>query len=193
MFPYKQLLLAVLVWAGLLSIGLAKSLYDPSNFKPLHADKKALYVGDAITILIFESTQATASAGEGSNGDFSFAGAANVDERNWRAGVNLGSSDAGDASTIRNGFVRAQITARVTALDEYGALQIEGSQQITINDEAQTIAISGKVRPDDISADNTVPSFRILDAAIAIDGEGSVSAGKNTNVFGRLAKWLGLQ
>lgn len=185
----RYLSLLLLLWFT--NSTLATSLYDPNKYVPLHADKRAHHVGDALTILIFENTQATASAGDGSNGEFSFSGGAAIDDRNWNAGLNLGSRDAGDASTIRNGFVRAQITTRVVAIDKYGDLSISGSQEIVVNEETQLIDISGTVRPDDISADNTVPSFRIIDARLKIDGEGSVSSGKDENMFARLAKWLG--
>jgi flagellar L-ring protein precursor FlgH len=155
------------------SFASATSLFDEKEYE-------ALYV------------EANSSAGQGSQGDFSFSGDANVDDRNWAAGVNLGSSNNGDAATNRNGFVRAQLTAIVVEKDEYGGLIIEGNQKITVNDETQTVRVKGRVRPEDVTTDNTVASFRLQNAEISIDGDGSVSKGKNSNVFKRFAKWLGL-
>jgi flagellar L-ring protein precursor FlgH len=193
MFQSKKLhLLITLVVCMTASFASATSLFDEKEYEALYADKNAVKVGDGITILIFENVEANSSAGQGSQGDFSFSGDANVDDRNWAAGVNLGSSNNGDAATNRNGFVRAQLTAIVVEKDEYGGLIIEGNQKITVNDETQTVRVKGRVRPEDVTTDNTVASFRLQNAEISIDGDGSVSKGKNSNVFKRFAKWLGL-
>ncbi|UAA37597.1 flagellar basal body L-ring protein FlgH [Paraneptunicella aestuarii] len=170
---------------------MAGSLYDANRFQALYEDKKAYRVGDGITILIYENAQATSSAGEGSSGDFALAGTASVDERNWGAGINLGAGNDGEASTNRNGFLKAQITAVVTHIDENHNLFIEGTQTVSINEEAQVIKIKGKVRKEDVSAANTVPSFRIQNAEISIDGDGSVTEGKNSNLLARFINWLG--
>ncbi len=170
---------------------IANSLYDAKRFQALHEDKKAYRVGDGITILIFENAQATSSAGEGSSGDFILSGTASVDERNWNTGLNLGTGNDGEASTNRNGFLKAQITAVVTHIDSNNNLFIEGTQTVSINEESQVIKIVGKVRAEDISNTNTVPSFRIQNAEISIDGDGSVTNGKSSNFLTRFVKWLG--
>lgn len=167
------------------------SLYNASNYQALHEDKKAYRVGDSITILIFENAQANSSAGEGSRSDFLFAGGASVDERNWSAGLNLNAANDGEASTNRNGFVKAQITVAVIGIDHQNMLIVEGEQHVTVNEESQIIQVAGKVRPEDVSSHNTVPSFRIQNAQISIDGDGSVSNGKNSNLLTRLVTWLG--
>ena len=170
---------------------MAQSLFDSVRFTALHADKKAYFVGDSLTILVYQSVQANSSAGEGSRGEFRFNGGASVDERNWDAGVNIGSENSGDAATNREGFVRAQLTAVVVATGPSGLLHVEGTQKITVNEEQQTISVKGIVRPEDISAENTIASFRVQNAEISINGNGEVTTGKNGNVFTRLIEWLG--
>lgn len=169
----------------------AHSLFDANQYQALHEDKKAYRVGDGITILIFENAQATSSAGEGSSGEFMLSGNASVDERNWNTGLNLGSGNDGEASTNRNGFLKAQITAVVTHIDSNNNLFIEGKQTVSINEESQVIKIQGRVRVEDVSNANTVPSYRIQNAEISIDGDGSVTNGKNSNLLARFVKWLG--
>ncbi|MFX4717489.1 flagellar basal body L-ring protein FlgH, partial [Acinetobacter baumannii] len=63
---------------------------------------------------------------------------------------------------------------------------------ITINDEKQQIRLTGLVRPDDISYDNTVLSFRLADAQIDIVGDGVVTNAQKQNIFYRFFKWLGV-
>jgi flagellar L-ring protein precursor FlgH len=171
---------------------LAESLYNEKNYESLVEDNKASKVGDSITIVVYENSQAGTSAGEGSSSDFRLSGAANVDERNWNTGVSLGAGNKGNAETKRNGFIKAQLTVMVVAIDEYGGLIVEGKQEITINDEIQQINIKGRVRPTDIQSNNVIPSFRLQDAQIGIDGEGSVSSDKSKNIIVRFFHWLGL-
>lgn len=190
MFQFKkglQLFVVLLISVN----AVAQSLYDESRFTALHADKRAQFVGDSITLLVYQAVQANSSAGEGSRGDFRFSGGATVDERNWDGSVNLGSTSSGDAATNREGFVRAQLTAVIVATESSGLLHIEGKQTITVNEEKQTITVKGTIRPEDISAQNTVPSFRVQNAEIAINGSGEVTSGKNGNVFTRFIEWLG--
>jgi flagellar L-ring protein precursor FlgH len=56
----------------------------------------------------------------------------------------------------------------------YRNLVINGSRRIVINQEEQTIKISGVVRPSDIQADNSVYSYNISDATILMEGNGLV-------------------
>lgn len=167
------------------------SLYDPKSFNALHEDKTAHRIGDPLTVLIFERTQASASAGDGSQSDLFLGGDASINEKNWDAGLNFGAGNASDASTNRNGFIRAQLTARIIEIDQFGALIVRGSQTITINDEIQKVTIEGKVRVEDISSENTIPSFRILDADIAVDGSGSVAEGSHKSLLSRIATFFG--
>lgn len=169
----------------------AQSLYDEAKFKALHADKKAVDIGDGITVLVYQNVQATSSAGEVSEGQFGFNGGASVDDRSWNSGVSIGSSNEGNAGTNRNGFVRAQLTAVVVGKKDNDTLIIEGTQKITVNEEQQIITIKGNVRLEDVSNNNMVPSFRVQNAEIVIEGEGEVTSGKNGNVFTRFIEWLG--
>ena len=171
---------------------MGQSLFDPQSFRSMVADKKAFAPGDSITVLIYENAQAGSSAGEGNKGDFSFTGNAGVDDKRWSAGVGVGSQNNKDAATNRKGYIRAQLTAVVTEVNGQNHLLIKGQQKIRINKEEQTISIVGVIRPQDISGDNTIPSFRIQNAQISIDGQGSVTSGKDGNVLSQFFSWLGL-
>ena len=71
-----------------------------------------------------------------------------------------------------------------------GLLRVSGEQMLTVNDEQQQIRISGLVRPDDISYDNTVLSFRLADAQIDIIGDGVVTDAQKQNIIFKFFKWL---
>ena len=48
-------------------------------------------------------------------------------------------------------------------------------QLIVLNNEKQRILLTGIVRPDDLAADNTVPSWRVAGANIQLVGKGMLS------------------
>jgi flagellar L-ring protein precursor FlgH len=86
----------------------------------------------------------------------------------------------------------AQIPARVVRVLDNGSLVIEGRRAIVVNDETQILTISGVVRPEDISAANTVHSSQIADAEIQMTGRGVLSEAQRPGLLYRLLDWLRL-
>ena len=52
---------------------------------------------------------------------------------------------------------------------------ILGQKELTLNNGKEYIRVSGIVRPEDISAGNTVSSNRLADAQISYTGAGAVA------------------
>ena len=77
----------------------------------------------------------------------------------------------------------------VTVHDVYpnGVLLVKGEKWLTLNQGDEYIRISGLIRPQDISSDNTVPSTKLADARIAYSGTGVVN---DTNVMGWMSKFF---
>ncbi len=73
-----------------------------------------------------------------------------------------------------------------------GDLEIEGAQVLKINGERTNIRIAGRVRPADITADNSVLSTRVANATIDYDGAGMVSNGAKGGVVERIFSALHL-
>ena len=161
--------------------GSQTNTYDPfSNFISPYADHKAQRVGDIVTIIITESSSASKSSAtktskkSGSNSslsEFFGLGAANLP---MKMGVDAGSDYSGSGSTTRSGTMEAKISASVKQVLPNGNLVLEGNRQVTVNDDIQTITISGVVRPQDIMADNSVLSMYMADAKIEYAGEGPI-------------------
>jgi len=68
-------------------------------------------------------------------------------------------------------------------------LKIEGKRTTKVNGETQTIIIQGVVRPVDVSPNNSIYSYNILDLTLFIEGDGSVS---KTTEPGLITKFLRL-
>lgn len=173
--------------------GGATSLYNQDNYKELTADRRALRVGDTVTVIVMESAHASASAGEADESNFGFNAQAGANDKAWRYGIGVNSATEGSASTQRRGLIRAQITVVVVGVDSNQNLIVRGQQSLTIDGEEQKIEIAGRARRSDITSNNTLISSRLFDAKISLVGQGSVTKGADEGVFAKLFKWLGIK
>jgi len=197
----KNKILISLLIGGLLSPLLsAESFYDKSSFRPLVADNRAHQIGDNLTVLIVESTQAGTRAGTGSssafdsNFDISAGSYDSVEQSKVGAAAGLGyDRDSKDsANTSREGHFSGQLAVRVVDIDEHGMMSVVGMQSLTVNGERQLVRVSGLVRVMDVRADNTVLSTRMSDAQIEFNGKGAVSDGQEPNIFSKFFNIFGL-
>lgn len=170
----------------------AKSLYEPSSFRSLAADRRAHGVGDTLTIIVLETAQAESKAGTGAGSSFDMSANTSDSISQHNVGVGIDGNSDSTGRTARQGQLRAQLTVRVTNVDKQGQLTVHGEQSIVINGEQQRISIFGKLRSDDIAANNTVLSTRLSEAKIEFTGDGVVSENQNMNVFYRIFNWLGI-
>ena len=81
----------------------------------------------------------------------------------------------GQGTTSRGTTITATVTAEVTAVLPNGNLVVQGDKEIMVNSEKQIITVRGIVRPDDLSAVNSVPSDRVARMEILVNGKGVVN------------------
>jgi flagellar L-ring protein FlgH len=93
-------------------------------------------------------------------------------------GADLSTSVAGANTTAGQGDIKRtetvvmNVAATVITVLPNSNLEIAGSQEIRLNNEMRQLQIRGIVRPEDIRADNTIPSEKIADARIEYGGRG---------------------
>lgn len=170
----------------------AENLFDPDNYQALTSDKKAYRAGDLLTVIVIESAKAESSAGTGTESGVGFSGGVSDSISNHNVGVNVTGSASGDAKTTRKGALTTTLTVRVIDKLPNGVLKVKGEQTLLINDENQTIYLSGEIREVDIAADNTVLSSRLGNARIEFDGDGIISDAQKAGIISRFFRWLGL-
>ena len=140
---------------------------------------KAIQEGDALTILIIEDTEAnngaTTETSRSSELSAGLKGSGGSKSTEISGGISSGNTFSGKGSTTRSEKIRSKLSARVTGVDEFGNLQIEGTRTTKVNGENQKISIKGSVRPVDVMNNNSVYSYNILDLTLLIDGDGTVS------------------
>lgn len=100
------------------------------------------------------------------------------------------SSSAGSGAATTNSQFAATLSVVVTEVDANGNLHVEGSRFIRVNKETQKMTLTGTVRQDDVTLDNTVPSEKIANADIKADGKGAVADKTRRSFIGRILDWL---
>jgi flagellar L-ring protein FlgH len=149
----------------------------------LFRDLKARNVNDVVTILVSESTQAVASAdASNARSTSATAGFTNlfgaeklIKEIPTLVSGNSDSKFTGSGSTSRATTLSTTLTARVTDVLPNGYLVVEGKREIRVNNENQSVILTGIVRPNDISKSNMVPSSAVAQMSVYVQGKGSVS------------------
>lgn len=159
------------------------------------SDNKANEKGDAVTIIVLESSQASNNAetrtGRNSEIGLGFSGGVGTSEfPKTNIDLGTGNSFSGSGSTKTTGVVRTKISAMVDSVLANGNMVIIGSRKIVINGEEQLVSIKGIVRPSDIAADNSVLSYNISDAEIIFEGSGMIDSSQKPGWLTKLFHWL---
>lgn len=171
----------------------AESLFDEASYRPLAAAHRAHRVGDNLTILVVENATASASADTTANKDGALTGSIlNTTGIDLRAGLEIVEDFKGGGRVQRAGKLVAQITVTVQDISPNGELHVRGEQTIDVNNETQSISVEGRVRPEDIAANNTVLSTRLSNAHISYIGDGVLGEKQRPGIIWRFLSWLGL-
>lgn len=84
-------------------------------------------------------------------------------------------SDTKGTGTIqRQDIVTTQVAVMVMQMLPNGNMVIEGKQELTMNQDVREVGVRGVIRPQDISADNTIDSTQIAEARITYTGRGQL-------------------
>lgn len=149
----------------------------------LFSDFKARFVNDVVTIRVVETTQADVSANNKNSKDTSATSGFDAMfglEKKIKELPNLvsgkgSSSFVGKGSTTRATTLQTALTARVIDVLPNGNLVVEGMREVRVNNENQTVYLTGVVRPEDISRGNVVASSAVAQMVVRVHGRGAVS------------------
>ncbi len=161
----------------------AGSLWTPNaQFADLGRDLKASQVNDLVTILVTEQASAVSSGASKSqrksSASHSVSSLAGITKKTGPlanlANVSGDQELDGSGTTSRDTSITTSMSARVTRVLPNGYLMLEGSKLVQINSEYQTVTVRGVVRPADLASDNSVPSNRLAQMEIQLNGKGVV-------------------
>lgn len=176
------------------------SIYADQQSMELFADPRAHRTGDILTITLVEATQASKKAATStSKKNGNTITSPTLLGQGLRIGGNtanssLASNNAfdGDGSSSQSNQLSGEITVTVSRRLSNGALMVQGEKWLTINQGEELVRISGIVRPQDIGADNIVPSSRVADARIEYVGKGTLADSNTRGWLSRFfdSKWM---
>jgi flagellar L-ring protein precursor FlgH len=172
----------------------ANSLWK-AGARAFFKDQRASRIGDILTVAIDIDDSASVSNATARNRSNEMnAGVANLlglesslgkilpggfDPKN-AIGFAGGSNSAGAGSINRAEAIRLTIAAVVSQVLPNGNLVIQGRQEVRTNGELRELTVAGVVRPEDITAANTIRHEQIAEARISYGGRGDISRAQRT-------------
>lgn len=89
--------------------------------------------------------------------------------------ANSSSASGGTGSVSREESIELKVAATVTDQLPNGNLVIYASQEVRVNFELRDLQVSGVIRPEDISRQNTISYEKIAEARVVYGGRGQIS------------------
>lgn len=141
-------------------------------------------VGDVITVLLNEATQANRSqstkVSRDAKNDVIPSGVStwlgNI--RGIPQGLNLNSSSigsSGEGTADQGATLTGSLAVSVVEILTNGNLVVRGEKQLSLSEGSEVIQVSGVIRPDDVAPNNTVQSRRLAHSQISYRGSGDVA------------------
>ncbi|MDP5324572.1 MAG: flagellar basal body L-ring protein FlgH [Litorivicinaceae bacterium] len=172
------------------------SIFIPDQENDWFGEKKAYRVGDLVTVILSEQTQAERSANTTASRETGNDALSALQLARFGSNGGLLSSDSTLGSTIEStgsgetdqaASLSGSISATVERVLANGNLVIRGEKLLTLSEGTEVIQVQGIIRPDDVQPDNTVLSRRIANAQISYKGTGQLANAQRvpwgTNLF----------
>ncbi len=172
------------------------AIYQAGQEMALFADLKARRVGDVLTIVLNESTNASknATTKTSKTSAVTDTGPTIFGRSITTKGVPVldttlsgATSFDGEGSSSQGNSLVGSLTVTVVEVQANGNLLVQGEKSLRLNQGDEFIRISGMVRPADVSTNNTVTSDKIADARISYSGKGVIA---NSNRMGWLSRFF---
>jgi flagellar L-ring protein precursor FlgH len=164
-------------------IASAGSLFAPyGSLADAARDVRAAHIDDIVTIVVADNLSAVASGATNSSRKTSAQhqisaafGLLSAASRFANPLAIAGDQElAGTGATSRNMTLSTVVSARVIDITSNGTLVVEGTKDIGVNSEKQTIKVHGFIRPEDVTQLNTILSTQVADLQVHVNGKGVV-------------------
>jgi flagellar L-ring protein precursor FlgH len=171
------------------------SIYLASHSKNWFEDIKARQVGDLLTVILDEQTDASKQASTGITKETSTEIAApTILGQDVKLGgdpmsTSLESENdfSGKADSSQSNKLQGSITVTVSRVLPNGNLVVQGEKWIAINQGEEYVRLRGIVRPIDVTPSNSVLSTQVGNAQITYRGKGAPA---ESNAMGWLARFF---
>ncbi len=159
-------------------------VYRSESSMDLFMDLRARSVGDILTILLVERTDATKDSSSSTTRDTEIDTGVPIiagspitynGDQILNNEIQSGTAFNGAADATQSNSLDGSITVTVADRLPNGNLLVRGEKLITLNQGEEYIRFSGIVRPVDIGPDNSIPSTKVADAKITYSGDGALA------------------
>lgn len=170
------------------------AIYQANDTVSLFADYKAHRVGDILTIVLEEKTDASKAAKTSTAKDDTVnlpipsiaGGGVSIGGRSvFSADATANRSFKGQGASTQSNSLSGDVAVTVAKVLSNGNLVVRGEKLVSLNQGNEYLRISGIVRPADISTNNSVISTQVADARISYGGSGAVADANSMGWLGR--------
>ncbi len=145
----------------------------------LTSDSRAYRVGDAVTVILQETTQASKRAGtsisKGSSVGISPLAALGKVYDKVAVDITADRDFQGDATSTQQNALSGSLTVIVQEVLPNGLLRVAGEKNLMLNQGEEFVRLKGFVRSADVDSDNRVSSLRVANARIAYSARGALA------------------
>jgi flagellar L-ring protein precursor FlgH len=160
-----------------------------SGYAPLYGGTRAHAVGDALTIVLVESTTAakTVASKSEKTGGASLtppaAGPLSVNPDALKASNDNTFNGQGNASQTNS--LAGSLSVTIAEVRPNGTALIRGQKRMVVSQGDEWLRISGIIRLADIDQDNNLPSTKVADAQIEYSGKGALQRASKQGWLGQ--------
>jgi len=172
------------------------SLFKKNYVNNIYSDSKAHRIGDIISVILSENTQAKKNAKtelkkESDTSLDPFIGLGGtpvtINGKSLQFAINQNTKFKGDSKADQGNSLSGNISVHVLKVLPNGNLMIRGEKWITLNNGDEYIRLTGVIRPKDINSNNTILSTKVANARIQYAGTGTFA---DVNEQGWLTKFF---
>jgi flagellar L-ring protein precursor FlgH len=188
------------------------SIYQQNTSIRLYEDVSPRRIGDVLTVVLVESTNATKEASTATKKEndiqldnptlFGVSPQVRVPgslrtsrgplppgttSLNMRVDASSAQEFSGSGTSKQSNSLKGAITVTVAEVLPNGNLVVRGEKIVAINDGDEYVRLQGIVRPQDIAPDNTVLSTKVANARISYGGSGTLA---DSNRHGWLSRFF---
>ncbi|MDH5231412.1 MAG: flagellar basal body L-ring protein FlgH [Gammaproteobacteria bacterium] len=159
------------------------SLYSQGYGISLFSDVSAKRIGDIITVILQENTNASKSTSTSTQKESSadlptptiLGDLLKLNGKEINASIASEREFSGSGDSSQSNSLNGSISVTVIDVLANGYLRVQGEKRLTLNQGSEHIQFSGIVRPADIRSDNSVLSANVGNAAIIYGGSGALA------------------
>lgn len=153
------------------------------------SDRRDYHLGDIVTVLVDEYTLTSldkeVNATDNRQRTLGLGITTPSSNNAYGFNTNNGTQSQNSGLDARTNTLTTEMSARVVAIAPNGVMQLKGTKMIRVEESKVDLTLTGWVRVQDVAPDNSIQSFRMVDANLDYAADGPLGKPKS-GIIGRL-------